>query len=219
MEHLAAQTGGRAFYNTNDLAAARWRRAWRRGGHSYRLDYSPENRRWDGRVPAAWRSPCAAGAATTWPIRQGYFRDAGGGVPGLRRDCSAAVQGATGSAPDAAAAVLLSGERARGGQAAGEVAVELQRSTRRQRHLCDRGDGLRHAKLLVLFVAEPAASGVAPLEKQAVLNVGLEPADYQAALASGIPVRQTIDGVLPGSLLRLGVRDLETGQIGTLRLQ
>ena len=79
-------------------------------------------------------------------------------------------------------------------------------------------DGLRHAKLLLLLTAA-AANGVAGPEKRAELNIGLEPADYQAVLARVVPVRQTIAGVSAGSVLRLGVRDLQTGQMGTLRLQ
>ena len=79
-------------------------------------------------------------------------------------------------------------------------------------------DGLRHAKLLLLLTAA-TQSGAAGPEKQAVLNLGLEPADYQSVLARGIPVRQTITGLPVGATLRVAVRDLQTGQTGTLRLE
>ena len=79
-------------------------------------------------------------------------------------------------------------------------------------------DGLRHAKLLLLLSAA-TPSGPAGPEKQAVLNLGLESADYQTVLAKGVPVRQTLTGVPAGATLQLAVRDLQTGQTGTLRLQ
>ena len=47
MEQLAADTGGKAFFNTNDLNAA-MRRAIDDGAHYYTLIYSPTNKKTDG---------------------------------------------------------------------------------------------------------------------------------------------------------------------------
>ena len=212
MEHLATLTGGRAFYNTNDLAAA-VEHGIDEGDHYYRLDYSPENRRWDG----AYRHLAVAvrGRGYHLAYRQGYFatEDAhpeAPGTPGL----SALIR--QGSLPQSG--ILLRANmvkpRLPGGETTVEVAIDPASVT-----FVEGADGLRHATLLVLLTATPAATGGAPLEKKAVLKLGLEPADYQAVLASGIPVRQTMAGVATGATLRLGVRDLQTGQTGTLLLQ
>jgi VWFA-related protein len=48
-EEIAQATGGRAFYNTNDLAAA-LTEATETGGHYYTLTYAPSNQNYNGRV-------------------------------------------------------------------------------------------------------------------------------------------------------------------------
>ena len=48
MEQLATSTGGKAFYNTNDLNAA-MRRAIQDGAHYYTIGYSPTEKKLDGR--------------------------------------------------------------------------------------------------------------------------------------------------------------------------
>ena len=48
MEELAADTGGKAFYNTNDLSAA-MTHAIENGSHYYTLIYTPANKKLDGR--------------------------------------------------------------------------------------------------------------------------------------------------------------------------
>jgi VWFA-related protein len=48
-EEIAQSTGGRAFYNTNDLAAA-LTEATETGGHYYTLTYAPSNQNYNGRV-------------------------------------------------------------------------------------------------------------------------------------------------------------------------
>jgi VWFA-related protein len=48
MEQLAADTGGKAFYNTNDLNAA-MQRAINDGSHYYTIAYAPTNKKMDGK--------------------------------------------------------------------------------------------------------------------------------------------------------------------------
>jgi hypothetical protein len=78
MNHLAEDTGGTAFYNTNDLATA-VERAIESGSHYYMLSYSPENKNGNGayrdiRV-ALNGSLAAAGYSLTY--RHGYYTDEG----------------------------------------------------------------------------------------------------------------------------------------------
>ena len=211
MEHLASLTGGQAFYNTNDLAAA-MEHSVEEGGHYYRLDYTAENRKWDGayrRVAVSVR-----GHGYHLAYRQGYFatpeaQPEAAGSSGL----SAALRQPTLER----SGILLRANVVRPHASAGEITVDLVVDPSTVTFTTG-ADGLRRAKLLLLLSAA-AQSGAAGLEKQAMLNLGLEPADYQSVLARGIPVRQTIAGVPPGATLRVGVRDLQTGQTGTLRLE
>jgi len=48
-QEIAYATGGRAFYNTNDVAAA-LNEATETGGHYYTLSYSPSNQNYNGRL-------------------------------------------------------------------------------------------------------------------------------------------------------------------------
>jgi VWFA-related protein len=49
MDELALQTGGRAFYNSNDIPRAIGR-SIESGAHYYTLSYAPNNKNWDGRL-------------------------------------------------------------------------------------------------------------------------------------------------------------------------
>ncbi len=213
MEHLAMLTGGHAFYNTNDLAGA-LERSVEEGGHSYRLDYSPENRTWDGRYRRLAVS--VRGQSYHLAYRQGYFATAetqpgaGGGAPEL----SAIVRKDALARSGIALRANVAKPRLPGGEMAIDVLIDPASVA-----FAAAPDGLWHAKLLVMLTAAAGSAGAVPTEKKAVLKIGLEPADFQVLLAKGIPVRQTIAGVTAGTMLWLGVRDLETGQTGTLRLQ
>src|SRR5262249_29211734 len=48
MDNLAKQTGGRAYYNTNDLRSA-MQNSLENGSNYYTLAYVPQNKRWDSR--------------------------------------------------------------------------------------------------------------------------------------------------------------------------
>lgn len=67
---LAEQTGGRVYYNTNDLGNA-IARAMDDTSHSYVLGYYPANERWDGRFRSIKVSTSRRGAAVRH--RSGYY--------------------------------------------------------------------------------------------------------------------------------------------------
>ncbi|MFC6647358.1 VWA domain-containing protein [Granulicella cerasi] len=74
MNQLADDTGGRAFYNTNDLTSA-VSKAIDSGSNYYTLAYSPSNKKWDGsyrniRVELA---PALAGSGYQLSYRHGYY--------------------------------------------------------------------------------------------------------------------------------------------------
>ena len=73
MERLAEETGGRAFFNTNDLAGAA-RKAIADGAHYYTLIYTPTNQKSDG----SYRKIKVHVADSKYRLeyRRGYFADA-----------------------------------------------------------------------------------------------------------------------------------------------
>jgi hypothetical protein len=72
MEHLAADTGGKAFYNTNDLNAAMMH-AIKDGSHYYTLAYTPANDKMDG----SYRKIEVKTTAGVFNLayRRGYYAD------------------------------------------------------------------------------------------------------------------------------------------------
>jgi VWFA-related protein len=76
MEQLAEDTGGAAFYNNNDLAAA-VSKAILAGSNFYTLTYSPENKKWDGgyRNIKVTLARNLVAANYTLAYRHGYYAD------------------------------------------------------------------------------------------------------------------------------------------------
>lgn len=74
MEQLADDTGGKAFYNNNDLASA-VSRAIELGSNYYTLDYIPVSKKWNGdyRSIKVTLSPQYAAAGFHLSYRRGYF--------------------------------------------------------------------------------------------------------------------------------------------------
>lgn len=76
MEEMAAQTGGHAYYNTNDLGDAA-RRAMAAGANYYTVAYSPTNHNYDGNYRSIKVQLAGAAAAKGYTLtyRQGYYAD------------------------------------------------------------------------------------------------------------------------------------------------
>lgn len=70
MDELAKQTGGRAYYNTNDLRLA-MQRSFENGSHYYTLAYAPRNRAWDSKYHRIKVQLARSGLQAEY--RKGYF--------------------------------------------------------------------------------------------------------------------------------------------------
>ncbi len=67
MEQIASDTGGKAYYNTNDLATA-VKRAFDDGSHYYTMVYTPTNNKMDGSYRKINVQVTANGKFKTWRI-------------------------------------------------------------------------------------------------------------------------------------------------------
>ena len=70
MDELAEQTGGRAFYNSNDIPEA-IRTSIDSGANYYTLSYAPNNKRWDGELRKIEVKAARVGLKLTY--RRGYY--------------------------------------------------------------------------------------------------------------------------------------------------
>ena len=70
MDELARQTGGHAYYNTNDLKLA-MQRSLENGSHYYTIAYAPQNRTWDSKYRHVKIRLASPGLAAEY--RRGYF--------------------------------------------------------------------------------------------------------------------------------------------------
>ena len=211
LNDLARQTGGEAFYGTNDFAGA-LRRGFIEGSNYYSLAYRPSNHVWDSKFRKIRVELARKGYSLTY--RRGYFATADTPSPGGAGELlDIALQPRT---PQSTMLLL----RAKVYQT-----VRPQEGVLLDSNL-DAGnvgltvtpDGHHHAQLLVKFVAfhdtepQPAAAQ----QSEGMLNMDFDAAHYAAVRKAGIAFRPQL-ALPPGKYhLRLGVVDMSNGRIGTL---
>jgi len=211
LNDLARQTGGEAFYGTNDFAGA-LRRGFVEGSNYYSLAYRPSNQVWDSKFRKIRVELARKGYSLTY--RRGYFATADTPSPGGAGELlDFALQPRT---PQSTMLLL----RAKVYQT-----VRPQQGVLLDSNL-DAGnvgltvtpDGHHHAQLLVKFVAfhdtEPQPAAVQ--QSEGMLNMDFDAAHYAAVRSAGIAFRPQL-ALPPGKYhLRLGVVDMSNGRIGTL---
>jgi len=212
MNSVAEQTGGKAFYNTNDLNRA-IRDSMEDGSTYYTLGYYPENKDWDGRFRRISLKVNRPGVKLHY--RQGFYAvepkeyakqdpkilaiDMGSALD-INNPISTALP---------FQAVVLPPSAQNGnkiqinfGVDAHAIAFELK------------PDGLQHAAV-DCGVRAYTKSGVSIKLQGNTFNAALAPEQYQKVMKAIFPCNQTLE-LPPGEyLLRLAVRDTNNGLIGT----
>jgi VWFA-related protein len=212
MNSVAEMTGGKAFYGRNDLDKAIGE-GLADGGTYYTLGYYPENKDWNGKFRKIVVTVNRPGAKLRY--RQGYFAVDPKGYQKLAarqqaidlgQSLSLDVPVATAITFQAATAPVseVTGNKVliRFGIDAHPLGFELQ------------NDGLEHAS--VDCAAQAYTLKGEPVQARAsTFAVGLKPEQYQLVMQRFLPCSQSLE-LNPGDyVLRLGVRDNETGLIGT----
>lgn len=218
MDDLADQTGGEAFTSTNDFADA-LRRSMNDGSNYYTLVYSPRNQKWNGQFRKLHVDLVTKGYSLSY--RRGYFAYPDSTTSGNSvQELNAAMQPAM---PQSTVLTLRS-----------KVTLpENEKGSVKVKSLLDpeslslpvSEDGHRRGRLLVLLVAFSEVrdakdandkKGHAAPQTSGVLNLDLDPAQYQQIRTNGLGFAQELK-LPPGTYrLRLGVTDLENHRIGTL---
>lgn len=212
MNSVAEQTGGKAFYNTNDLNRA-IRDSMEDGSTYYTLGYYPENKEWDGRFRRISVKVNRPGVKLHY--RQGFYavepkEHAKQDPKILAIDMGSALDignPISTSLPFQAVVLPPSAQNVNKiqinfGVDAHAIGFELKE------------DGLQHAAV-DCGVRAYSKTGESIKLQGNTFNAALTPEQYQKVMKAIFPCNQTLE-LPPGEyLLRLAVRDTNTGLIGT----
>jgi VWFA-related protein len=230
MEQLAADTGGKAFYNTNDLNTAT-QKAIADGAHYYTLAYTPTNKKMDG----SYRRIEVKVPESKYRLayRRGYNADDAAAVTSAKAEVNPLHGLMTAGMPDAtqvlfAARVLPSDPQPAANSAHAGKNAKLSGPTTRYSidfmirwtdvKLDALPDGTHTGKIDVQLLAYDR-EGNAVNWAGGTQVMSLKPDVFAAIEKSGVPAHVDID--LPADkdvLLVAGVYDWETGQAGTMEI-
>jgi len=215
MTDIARETGGQAFYGSNDLKAA-LSRSMEDGSNYYTIAYTPQNHDWNGKYRKI-EIKCAKGSSKL-TYRRGYYAvlQTGLAANGKVADDQVALLFATAMHPEAPTStmVLLKVQ---------VLPPDATHKTVRIDYAINAGDVTfvdtpeknKHVMLDLMAVAwnkdgKPAA------EDSGKIDTAIPLSTYRDVLRSYIPAHQELE-VKPGTYtLRLGVVDRSSKKIGTL---
>ena len=212
MDDLARQTGGQAFFGTNDMAGA-LRRGIEDGSNYYTVTYRPQSQNWNGKFRQIRIELAQKGYTLTY--RRGYFATPEKPSSDPAQELNQALQPET---PDATMLRLRSKVDLPGSQHPGVVVTSYIEAG--EVDFATGADGHRRAKLLILLVAfaDGEKQPDRPPQTTGMLNLDLDPERYQTALGTGIGFQQQL-ALKPGKYrLRLGVSDISNHRLGTLEM-
>lgn len=211
MEVLADRTGGRAFHNTNDLTKA-VTLAVIDAHVTYSLGFYPKNDIWDGKFHKLKVKVDRPGVQLRY--RTGYFAfgNTGAGAPaGVPSERPETLNEAIVAPAMTTGLGLNIGLAPDSGGVMGTIAVDP-----RELKLTEK-DGHWTGALEVQVVAG-LAKDPKPGSKTTRLDLNLDEASYKDALAKGYRIRARIQMPAGTDQVRIAVRDINSGAIGTLYL-
>jgi hypothetical protein len=216
MNNLADETGGRAYYGTNDFSRA-LQSGFEDGSNYYTLAYIPRNSKWNGAFRKIKVEMARRGDSLSY--RRGYFALANDvSVQGSAQQLDSSLQPAAPQSTE----LLIQGTVVPPDAHSSYLLVDTTVDPAGIDFTTDAG-GVRHGKLLVLLVAltdskngKPVTQPDNPPQTSGSLHLDFTPEQYQSILKSGIHFGLKLP-LKPGSYrLRLGVSDMNNHRLGTL---
>lgn len=212
MQDMAQRTGGKAYYNRNDIDGA-VRDSISDGSTYYTLAYYPANKQWNGKfrkIQVKVDRP-----EVKLHHRMGYYAvdPQSFATQNEKQQVAAFVQSLSPDWPVATGLVFKAAVFPPSEQTQNHVVVNFAIDAHAISF--DRpADGLQHARMDCVVQAF-STKGKLVKANSSTVNAALKPATYAKVMESGFPCNLTID--LPAGTygLRLGVRDDNTGLIGT----
>jgi len=209
MDEIAKQTGGKAFYGTNDLKQA-MEQSIERGSIYYTVAYVPENRNWNSdyrQIKVKFDRP-----GLKAEYRPGYFA-----IPDKQKPAdeerNRMIASMQPGIPESTTLLLRVQVLPPGAK---NNAVQIDYGVYAPDiSFTESEDQIKHAKIEVVAVAWDKKNASAGSTSQ-TMDLGLKPATYQSVLEHGIAAHLELQ-LKPGAYhLRLGVLDYGSGKIGTL---
>lgn len=209
MSEIAQETGGQAFYNTNDIRTA-MTRSIERGSSYYTLAYAPENHDWNGNYRKIQVKGSTSGLKLEY--RRGYY--ATQEKPSSQDEAKQVLTAAMlPTVPESTMLHLF----------VRVLPPDPEHKTVRLDYAVDPKDVVfdetpehrEHAALdfgAVAWTKDHATAGYA----SSTMNTALKPETYQRVLQSGLPLHAELN-LRPGTyVLRVGVVDRGSQRVGTL---
>ena len=215
MTDIARETGGKAFYGSNDLKAA-LSTSMREGSNYYTLAYTPENHDWDGKYRKIEIKCSPNGSKLTY--RRGYYALAETGLAanGKVADDQVALLLATAMHPEAPTSTMVLVKvqvlppDATHPRVRIDYAINAHDVT-----FADTPEKTKHVMLDLMAVAWDKNSKIAG-ESSDKIDTSISPTVYEEVMKTSIPAHEELE-VKPGIyVLRLGVVDRNSRKIGTL---
>jgi hypothetical protein len=208
MERLAARTGGRAFFDSNDLDRA-VRQAIEDSDITYTLGFYPAADELDGKFHELRVQTSRRGVRLRY--RKGYFALADGASSGgqAQEQLRDAV-----ASPLEAHAIRLTLRLERAGSATAAVLRVALNADVRDLAL-DQNQGRRSGAIDVIFVQQDASGAVLDSSKDTV-RLDMTPDAYAAALEGGIGIGKMLALKERAATIRALARDPSSGAIGSV---
>jgi VWFA-related protein len=211
MNDIAQQTGGKAFYDTNDMAGA-LKQGIQEGSNYYTLAYRPSNPKWNGSFRKIHVN--AAKDNLTLTYRRGYYALPEALPSG---DTAQELLGALQPRIPNATMLRLNAKVAPPDEMHPKLQVTASIDASNVNFTTDE-TGHRRAQLLVLLLAfnDGPKQTDAPLQSSGMLNIDLDAQRYQTVIEHGIAFQLALPVPSGKYRLRLGVSDTSNHHIGTL---
>jgi VWFA-related protein len=210
---IAERTGGKAFNNSNDLAAS-MQSSLDDGSTYYTLEYYPENKKWDGQFRVIQIKSSRAGVRLRY--RLGYYaldpqKESKEDADLVTEEFSRSLQV---DAPAATAVHFEAGVVPPSNQTNSKVVVNFAVDPRTV-HFARSDDGMEHARLSCTIWAYGKDKDKPIMSKGDTVKADLKPEVYAQVMKQYFPCRQELD-LKPGTYtLRLGVLDRTSNLIGS----
>jgi VWFA-related protein len=211
MQDMAERTGGQAFYNRNDIDAA-IRRSIEDGSTYYTLAYYPANKDWNGKFRKIHIKTARAGVKLRH--RLGYYAVDPRAYAEMnhKQQGEAFTEALSLDSPVSTALLFEAAVVPPSEKTQNKVQVNFGIDPHAL-NFESRADGLQHAT--VACAVEAFAKGKSIKIWSSTVNASLKPETYTRVMQSTFPCHQSIDLPAGTYTLRLGVRDENTGLLGT----
>jgi hypothetical protein len=212
MQEMAERTGGKAFYNRNDLDGA-IRRSIEDGSTYYTLAYYPENKDWNGKFRKIKITTERSGVKLRY--RLGYFAVDPKSYSDQNQKQRAQAFGDALSfdTPISTGLLFEAGVAPPSDKSSNKVLINFLVDSRAL-NFENGADGLHHA-VVDCVVQAYSSKGKLVRTESSTITANLKPQTFTKVMQDGFPCQQAIDLPAGAYLLRLGVRDGHTGLIGT----